>query len=885
MSQGPGRHHSSLKVTIRPLQSSFFAGEDFICQIKFTNTNARVAHTQPLLQAEFPSSSSSSSGQAPSSNADPSRRPSLEDRSHRRVVSSIPTHSKSRSVDVRALGRDHDPSSAPAGLVGSARTTKLLRHLNGQVLPDRRNLIGKSMPPTSATPFIHPWSVSSSLTSSQSSHRSTQSSSVSSSRTRSDLGLGHPTLSSNPAKTSASSSQQSHDNRFSPNPPSRISSLPGLSTKRTPSAPISPNHSHSRKKSVAQLQAQDLTEAFELDSPSAASSPTATTPTSWMPSHNELNTSSSFYAMGRNDTMESVFRESVTDWSQSKRRPSISRSPGHSPIYPPPDTLAPGSEKILWSFAQIGGTIEIDESLIKPGDFENLKRRLAYGDLTGANASPHSVPGTPRTLGGGDLGQTSDDKPGPSSWSSYLRGPFGGRAQQHRRTGSTMQDAQDRTLQSRSVPTFATPPSIVAVDLVLAPGESKTYQFKLRLPVDLPPSYHGKAIRLKYVLTLGTNRSSDVYAASTRAQTSRLIQIPIRIYNHVGASGFRPFFDLMNPVILTKEEASVTIVGEEGDDKAATDAGMSAPSSSSRDQRRLRAKVSSKRTPQIQRKDLQDYTKQLLISKASGDESKSPVLPEFGISTAPSQSSSTCKAAVEALARSSSKVSYDISKDGKVAAVLTLVRSRYRLGETITGVININNVQSLARIARMSATLETFEEVQPSIATLPPGRLQRATRIVHAEHHESVLDKGRAGFSLCIPSGASPEFVTSGVKLNWLVRLSFLTISATRLTTKHAVASSIGTASGDDEKPKPQLPPPHLLPSPSDGFSRYHIALRATDSLAGPIASTTHPTAWKTLSQMGCARETKLETVECAVPISILANSTCFKVGDAEFYA
>ena len=422
-------------------------------------------------------------------------------------------------------------------------------------------------------------------------------------------------------------------------------------------------------------------------------------------------------------------------------------------------------------------------------------------------------------------------------------------------------------MQSRSVPTFSTPPSIVAVDLVLAPGESKTFQFKLRLPVDLPPSYHGKAIRLKYVLTLGTNRS-NAYAASARAQTSRLIQIPIRIYNHVGASGFRPFFDLMNPVILTKEEARVTVVG---DDETSGSAATSALSTSPE---RRRAKASSQKAPQIQRKDLQDYTQQLLISKASGDGSASPIIPEFGISAAPSQSSSTCKAAVEALARSSSKVSYDISKDGKVAAVLTLVRSRYRLGETITGVININNVQSLARIARMSATLETFEEVQPSIATLPPGRMQRATRIVHAEHHESVLDKGRASFSLCIPSGASPEFVTSSVKLNWLVRLSFLTVSATK---------PAGVEKAEKEAPNKLLPPPHLLPASSDGFSRYHVAVRATDSLAG--ATQANGLARKVLAELGCARETKLETVECAVPVSILPNSTSYKVGDAEFYA
>ena len=867
MTDPGGRHPSSLKVVIRPLQASFFAGEDFVCQITFTNTNPRVVHTQPLLQAEFPAPSSHNS----TDHHDPAYPASFEDKPTRRVVSSIPTHSKSRSVDVRALARNHQQSASSVELSGSSRSNKVLRHLNGDVLPQRKNLIGKSMPANSSTSFIHPWSVSSSLGPSNTAHRPSKSTSISSSKTRSDLGLGLPTL-PHSSSTKQLPSMQTDLDRASPTPPSRVSSLHGLTTPRTLSAPISPNHSHSRKKSVAQVQAQDLTEAFELDSPSAASSPTSTLPTSWLGAHNDPNASSSFYGLGRNDTMESVFRESVTDWSQSKRRPSIARSPGHSPIYPPLDTLPSGSEKILWSFAQLGGTIEIDESLIKPADFENLKRRLAYGDLTGANASPHSLPGTPRTLGGGDLGQTTETPPSQSGWSSYLRGPFGSRAQQHRRTGSTMQDTQERTLQSRSVPTFSTPPSIVAVDLVLAPGESKTYQFKLRLPVDLPPSYLGKAIRLKYLLTLGTNRS-EALAAPARAQTSRLIQIPIRIYNHVGASGFRPFFDLMNPVIFTKEEASVTVLGEDTKEPTEASAAPVAPIE------RRRAKATSNRAPHIRREDLQDYVKQLLLSKASGDGSSAAIEAELGSSTLlpAGPGSGTCKAAVEALARSSSKVSYDISKDGKVAAILTLVRSRYRLGETITGVININNQHSLARIARMSATLETFEEIQPTIATLPAGRLQRATRMVHAEHHESVLDKGRASFSLCIPSGASPEFVTSGVKLNWLVRLSFLTVSATKAA---ATAQPESPNSTQDKL----LPPPHLLPGPSDGFSRYHISLRALDSLAGS-ATRGDAAAAKVLAQLGCASETKLETVECAVPVSVLPNSTSYKAGDAEFYA
>lgn len=50
------------------------------------------------------------------------------------------------------------------------------------------------------------------------------------------------------------------------------------------------------------------------------------------------------------------------------------------------------------------------------------------------------------------------------------------------------------------------------------------------------------------------------------------------------------------------------------------------------------------------------------------------------------------------------------------------------------------------------------------------------TRRLHSEHHEATLDSARLGFALAIPSGATPDFGTSGVKLQWSVRLSFLVI-------------------------------------------------------------------------------------------------------------
>lgn len=100
------------------------------------------------------------------------------------------------------------------------------------------------------------------------------------------------------------------------------------------------------------------------------------------------------------------------------------------------------------------------------------------------------------------------------------------------------------------------------------------------------------------------------------------------------------------------------------------------------------------------------------------------------------------------------------------------------------------------------------------------------------------------------------------VKLNWTVRLSFLTIARTK---------------GSEAAPRPP-PPNHLVPASSDGFSLYHTSLRALPSLAGPLPRHLNDPGVQDL-------ETKLETVECAVPVTVLPNSTGFKVGAAEFFA
>lgn len=59
-----------------------------------------------------------------------------------------------------------------------------------------------------------------------------------------------------------------------------------------------------------------------------------------------------------------------------------------------------------------------------------------------------------------------------------------------------------------------------------------------------------------------------------------------------------------------------------------------------------------------------------------------------------------CKGAVEIVSRNSQKVSYDINKDGYLVARVTLVKSSYRLGETVNGSVVVNGGEG--RVIRVS---------------------------------------------------------------------------------------------------------------------------------------------------------------------------------------
>jgi hypothetical protein len=116
---------------------------------------------------------------------------------------------------------------------------------------------------------------------------------------------------------------------------------------------------------------------------------------------------------------------------------------------------------------------------------------------------------------------------------------------------------------------------------------------------------------------------------------------------------------------------------------------------------------------------------------------------------------------------------FEIARSGRRVAVIMLGRPAYRLGETVAAVIDFTD--SHIPCYSIHISLESAEKVDPAIALRSDASIYRVTRKVHASFSENALFAQRLSFSPTIPPNATPEFCTSGVNLEWKLRVEFIT--------------------------------------------------------------------------------------------------------------
>ncbi|KAK4547901.1 hypothetical protein LTR36_010620 [Oleoguttula mirabilis] len=493
--------------------------------------------------------------------------------------------------------------------------------------------------------------------------------------------------------------------------------------------------------------------------------------------------SSEFYSMS-NHSDETLTSEMLSQSQQNGRmlpKPVHSRQASRSRQSRRSTPAAP--ETLMMGYAQTMGQFTLDGSLVNAAPFEEVKRKGVQG-------------------GGGVVGIERSKRAsgmfGAFSWGNIgesLGGLLGGDEM------SSMAQMK-ASVGAKSVPLLSTPQSLLFVDLRLAPGESRSYNYRFALPRGLPPSHRGRAIKVDYHLAIGVQRPDG--------QSVKHVEVPFRVLGSYNGRGETLGHDLMSPYILLQDAARTKSIAPEAASPSAVP--------------RFAIKEGQKivKTPKQGLEDFLRYTERLLdqqgdsngalLSPTSPD--SPPELPQHQGSR--DQTPGSVKEVIDfAILRSNhasasgegkqpdaqSANRFNIARSGHPVVVLTLLRPAYRLGEAVIGTIDFTAPSLGAGLPPQVPTfailveLESAERVDPSLALRSSHSINRVTRKVHASVHENTLFAREVSFNLTVPSTATPTFETTGVSLAWRLRVEF--------TTQRQQAQGLGIegqgAGGDEE--------------------------------------------------------------------------------------
>ncbi|KAH8101380.1 Rgp1-domain-containing protein [Cristinia sonorae] len=621
----------------------------------------------------------------------------------------------------------------------------------------------------------------------------------------------------------------------------------------------------------------------------------------------------------------------------------------------------PNTELILYSYAQLVGTLSIippPGSTPTPDQIRTLqhirstllKRQcIGGGSMDIASFSGPSSkygtlsPGAPRRAHSrssslsGSLFSLMSTSPAisPQPWTpghrartpSMLTGLFTPTSPAPPTISASNSQNDEETVDSDTpLPTFEVQPTMLAVDLSLGPGESRSYTYTLPLPETLPPTFRGRSLRFSYQFILGICRAGSTGNPNGAGPSnqSRVMKVPIRVYTNVTVGRPPTPYDLLWPVGLRKRmnlQLTAKVVETPAEAKPLTRSGpLVIPGNGAY-------------------LDLQTYARSLFaaLPDSGVNGSGRPPIPTLSLSDhrfSEGQSVELgegtiggCREAIEMLTRNPKKLSYDVNKDGVKVAVLTFTKVAYRLGETVLGVVELNEPSSRARVLKLSALLEAHESLPGCISSNPNSRHLRR---VHAEQHSSfVTSTLRTTFSLDIPPDASPAFQVdvksdtlqpSGAGaggLEWKVRLCLLVSvgsAHTRADTegvrlKNLVRDGPRGEWGSSWKASPNIAPmewpdaramlrgpaePGTTVTPSSSWMSF-----LTSTLFGSSETPYHDGdegisddeddatgEGQELEVWGSEedwRGVRVEMVECEVPIKVWPGNTAYKAGDVVF--
>jgi hypothetical protein len=175
----------------------------------------------------------------------------------------------------------------------------------------------------------------------------------------------------------------------------------------------------------------------------------------------------------------------------------------------PVPSLSRSLETLMMAHAQLVGSFTLDGSLVNQSPFESVKKKgVIGGQGSGGVVGVDTARKDGSTLGGF----------GWSSLGQSLGGLLGSSEP------SSIRDMKG-IASTKEIPILSVPQSILFVDLTLSPGESRSFRYRHALPLGIPPSYRGRAIKIGYHLTIGVHRAQS----KVQQHFVRQVNIPFKV--------------------------------------------------------------------------------------------------------------------------------------------------------------------------------------------------------------------------------------------------------------------------------------------------------------------------------------------------------------------
>ncbi|KAG5513900.1 hypothetical protein PMAC_000522 [Pneumocystis sp. 'macacae'] len=402
-------------------------------------------------------------------------------------------------------------------------------------------------------------------------------------------------------------------------------------------------------------------------------------------------------------------------------------------------------ETLMIGYVQVIGYFILNEKIVKIDEFEDLKvNRDSENSIKNGLLSVHAQTNR-KTRFVGQLGLFNN------GLNSFLKNQF---------TGSLSDFKEMKN--SKYIPILSVPPSILFIDLQLAPGESRSFGYKFILPSQLPPTYDGKSIKISYHLSIGTQRSG------TEIQQLKISKIPFQVLSRIDETGNHIIYDLFSPITFLTDQAYTFVCKSSKDISELLNADLN--------------------TKDLDSFEDNEYSKEDFINYLSehlhDDSLKSLLLFDDikkDVNTCSSNASEQTKKCVidmksiiNNITRNSSLHSnlsnkrFNINKNGNVIGVVSIPKSFYKLGETINGIVDFSSAK--LPCYQIKFFLETTEIVDSSISISSKTDISQ-TRKIYDSCSEITLYTSRIQFKLTIPVTAPPSFKTSAISLLWAVRL------------------------------------------------------------------------------------------------------------------